>query len=224
MASISLLNLRTATRERANMENSTFVSDSEINRYINQSIKELYDILVSKNGNDYFAEEETYTLVAGQDAYDLPDLFYKILWVEIKGDDGYYYKLRRFMQTEMNSGATPINYYIPDIRYRLRKDKIVFTPSNLTGGREIRLWYIPTHKDLSADGDTFDGINGFDEYVIVRSAIKCLVKEEQDVSELMAELDFIKTRVEGMSDNRDQGAPERIYDSQRDYYGDSVWR
>jgi hypothetical protein len=224
MASISLLALRTKVRERANMENSTFVSDAELTRYINYSIKELFDILVSKNGNEYYAESSQFTLVNGTEAYSLPVDFYKVLWAELKGDDGYWYKMRRFEQQEKNYGRSPVNYFIPDIRYRLRKDKIVFTPDNLIGGRVIRLWYVPQQADLVADGDTFDGINGFDEYIVVRSAIKCLVKEEQDVSALMAELDFIRQRIETMGENRDQGAPSRVYDSQQDYYGDSVWR
>lgn len=214
MSTITLLNLRNRSKQRANMENSTFVSDTEWNSYINYSISTLRDLIISKAGNDYFALTQSYTLVNSQEAYALPSDFYKVLWVEMLGDDGYYYKMRRFEVSERNLGRSPLNYFIPDIRYRVISNSIYLTPPTQYGGRQIRLWYVPIYPNLSADADTLEGYNGWDEYVVLMSARKALVKEESDVSQVDQELQFINQRLENMADNRDQGEPMRIYDNE----------
>ena len=44
---VTLSTLRSRAREEADMENGTFVSDSEANRYVNEAITELSDFLIS---------------------------------------------------------------------------------------------------------------------------------------------------------------------------------
>jgi hypothetical protein len=215
MALVTLQELRTRVRQRANMENSQFVTDAELNVYINEAIADLRDKMISKVGEDYFAADTLITLVSNVEAYALPADFYKILYVEVKGDDGYYYKMRRFEVSERNFGASPINYYIPDIRYRLRANQIVFTPQNLLGGRVVRLTYVPIPQELTANSDTLQGYNGWESYVIVYAARKALVKEESDTSQLDQELIKLDQRMEAMIDNRDTSEPSRIYDNSR---------
>ncbi len=215
MAAVTLANLRTRVRNRANMENSQFVTDTELNIYINQAIADLRDKMISKAGEDYFAETESYSLQANREAYDLPSDFYKILYVEVQGDDNYFYQMRRFEISERNFGASPINYYIPDIRYRLRADSIIFTPQNLVGGRTVRMTYVPIPTELINDSDTLEGYNGWETYVIVYAARIALVKEESDTSQLDAELMRLDQRMEAMADNRDQSMPSRIIDNSR---------
>jgi hypothetical protein len=74
---------------------------------------------------------------------------------------------------------------------------------------------------LSALSDTVDGYSGWTEYVIVDAAIKCLQKEESDVSVLMVQKAALKQRIEEASQNRDAGQPSTISDTRaRDgYYG-----
>ena len=59
MATFTESDLRTRARRRADMENSTFVSDAEIQDYLNSSISELHDFMV-KSYEDYFVSEQTY--------------------------------------------------------------------------------------------------------------------------------------------------------------------
>ena len=223
MSTITLLSLRDRAKQRANMENSGFVTDTEWNSYINYAISTLRDLIISKAGNDYFASSQTTTLTANQDSYALPVDFYKALWFEMLGDDGYYYKMRRFEVTERNYGRSPLNYFIPDIRYRLLGSNFIITPATLSGGRTIKLWYVPLITPLVSDPDTLDGYNGWDEYVVLMAARKALVKEEQDVSQVDTELAFINQRLEAMADNRDQGEPMRIYDNEQRYYDGTQW-
>lgn len=221
MANPTLAQLRTRARERANMENSTFVTDAEFNMYINYSITSLRDKMIAKAGEEYFADIEPYTLVDGQEAYALPADFYKILSLQIKADNNNYYAIKRFEYAEQSVGSYPLYYSLPDLRYRIRGDSLVFTPSLSIGGRQLRLIYVPLPPQLSNDSDTLTGFNGWDEYVVLYSAIKALQKEEQDVSDLKQELAVLDARIDTMSDNRDQSQPARVYDNSRRPY--NLW-
>ena len=215
MATITLADLRTRAKQRANMENSDFISDSEWNSLINYSISDLRDIITSKAGEDYFATSFSSTMTQGQETLNLPSDFYKLLWVEVLIDGVNYLPLKRFEIAEVP--ATAFNLVTPwvELRYRLRAGNLWFQPSSSTGGKTIRAWYVQTPTPLSTDGDTLDGYNGWDEYVIVTAARKALVKEEQDVTELDREILMFNQRLEAMAPNRDQGQPMRIQDTQR---------
>ena len=80
---INLEQLRVACRQRADMVNSTFITDAELNSYINASYFELYDLLVQKYGNDYYVQEYYFNLVGNQSRYDLPEDFFKLLGVDL---------------------------------------------------------------------------------------------------------------------------------------------
>lgn len=224
MATRTLLDLRTKARRRANMENSTFVTDSEFNEYLNYSISELRDLIISKVGEDYYATSSSISLISGTESYSLPATFYKALWVELLCEDGLYRKMRRFEVAEQAVGATIFSHALPEIRYRLRENNIIFSPSSDIGGKTARLWYVPVLTELSADGDTLVGFNGWDEYIVLRSAIIALEKEEQDTSALSIRLEQLRLRIESMAPSRDQGQPMRVTDNESSYMGDGVWR
>ena len=60
---VSLSELRLLARQRADMENSQFISDDEWRRMINRSYAELYDLVVtSANSEDYFLKSDTISL------------------------------------------------------------------------------------------------------------------------------------------------------------------
>ena len=59
---LTLLEIRTQARNRADMLESEFVSDSELTFSINQSIKELHDILTDAYQSDYYMK---YLLTVG---------------------------------------------------------------------------------------------------------------------------------------------------------------
>lgn len=214
---MTLAELRTATRQRADMVNSNFVSDTELNSYINQSIFELYDLLIQKYGNDYFvANPHTITTDGTSDSYSLPTDFYKLLGIDLalSNSNDSYVTIKPFNFAERNRYAAPnfqSFYGITNLRYRLRGNKVWFTPI-AEANQTIRVWYIPTFVTLSSDSATFDGISGWTEYVIIDAAIKCMQKEESDVSVLVLQKAAIIQRIEAASENRDAGFPKTISD------------
>ena len=149
---MNLAQLRTASRQRADMVNSTFISDAELSSYINASYFELYDLLVQKYGNDYYMKEYSFQLQGNVSRYDLPDDFFKLLGVDLEissGPDGYV-SLRPFTLAERNRYSTAnVQTWIgvTNLRYRLSANKLWFTPSpNM--GQTIRIWYVPRLKAL----------------------------------------------------------------------------
>src|SRR4051812_11022033 len=109
-STMQLSDLRTAIRQRADMVNSKFVSDSELNSYINQSYFELYDLLIQKYGDNYFvATPYTFTTDGTSQLYDLPTDFFKLLGVDLalSASLDSYVTIRPFNFSERNRYATP---------------------------------------------------------------------------------------------------------------------
>lgn len=210
----TLLQLRTQSRERADMTNSTFISDSELNSYINSSISELHDIMIQSYGSDYFIDTYEFSTVSGTAEYALPSDFYKLRGVDIKLNGQDWFAIKPFNFNERNRfegfGAWSL-LGIANVRYRLIGNNIRFTPEP-TGVVDVKLWYIPLPTELSSDSDTFDQYNGYQEYIIVDAAIKMLQKEDSDVSVLLTQKTALKRRIEEASQNRDAGSPESVSD------------
>jgi len=223
---ITLAELREQSRQRADQENSEFVTDSELNSYINNSIAELQDILIQAYGSDYYLEEFNFTTVNGQAAYDLPDNFYKLLGVDARLNGQNYFTLKKFTFNERNRfddfGVWDV-FGFSSVRYRVMGSQIRFNPipDNTT---DIRIWYIPVATKLVDDTDELNDFNAFSEYVITDAAIKMMVKEESDPSALIAQKAALKRRIEEVANNRDASNPESV----KDIYAENVdyfyWR
>lgn len=219
MATLALSEIRQRCRERADMESSNFVTNDELNFYINQSISELHDMLIQSYGADYYVKSETFQTVGQQEAYDLSSIisdddFYKLrgLDAQLNGDD--WFTLQRFNFNERNrfQHFGVWDYLgITNVRYRLVGNELRFVPipdRNIN----VRIWYVPRAVKLTDDADTYNDFNGWIEYVIVDCAIKMLNKEESDVTVLLREKDLLKRRIEEVANNRDASEPESIQD------------
>lgn len=211
---LTLAQLRTRSRERADMVNSTFITDSELNGYINYSYKALYDLLVEAN-EDYNLTSGNLTISSGN-TIALPADFYKL-----RGVDDLSYgttsprTCRKFNWNERNKfqpetlASADRLYEYSEVQYRIVGNTLFIEPEE-SAVRSYKLWYIPTLPTLTADGDLADGVQGWLEYVIVDAAIKCLVKEESDIRPLMTIKQEIQERITRMRHNRDQALPEKI--------------
>lgn len=216
----TLLELRTRARQRADMVASTFVEDDELTVYINDGAAELYDIIVSAY-EDYYTiiPAPEYTVASGDNILDLPSDFYKLRGVDYKNSSTDYLSVGQYQFVERNKiqQSTSRRYLIDaPVSYRVIGNKLNFLPVDQAAGT-YRLWYIPRFTELVDNSDLFDGINGWEDYIIVSAAIKMLAKEETDVNILIVELAGLEKRIIEMSIERDVGAPERISDVYNTY-------
>lgn len=233
---MTLSQLMTAIRQRSDMTpngyvaaltgDNFFVTEPELISYINQSYFELYDLIVAAFGNNYYVQSPySFTTNGSSYLYPLPDDFYKLLGVDLAvagGTPSSWITLKHFEFNDRNRNSPPnfqTFYGQSGLRYRLNGTNIWFTPTP-ANGLTIQLWYVPRLTQLTSLSQTADGISGWTEYIIVDGAIKCLQKEESDVSILMAQKQALLLRIEAMAENRDAGPPPRVVDSQT---GDWDW-
>ena len=214
--SVTLAQLKTRARQRSDMENSTFVSDSELTSYINSSLAELYDLLVAAYGDEYFlANPYPISVVTGTADYTLPTDFYKLKGVDASVNGSQWLNVLPFNFNERNRGQ---NGAPETLRYRIMGSNIKFNPAV---SASVQIWYVPVAPTLVSDADTFNDVNKYSEYIVVDAAIKMLQKEESDVSVLMAQKQALKRRLEEMAGNRDAGSPESVTDIYAQY--DDFW-
>lgn len=161
---VTLQSLRIQSQERADQLNASFLSTSEWNRNIMGSYKELYDLLVSAYGSDYYVNVPvTFTTDGTSSLYALPDgstsftnaltgsaytapAFYKLLGVDLRLSSSGQYShvtIHRFNFADRNKGEYTL-------RYRLDGDKIWLTPLP-ESGQVIQLWYVPRPSDIQPE-------------------------------------------------------------------------
>jgi hypothetical protein len=215
--SMSLGELKLATRQRADMENQSgvytnaFIKDPELTSYINQSAFELYDLLITSYGENYYvATPYIFTTDGSSFFYDLPDDFYKLLGVDVQttsNGNQTWTSLRPFNFTERNDFAIPntqMAYNLTNLRYRINGDQLWLQPL-AQASQTVRLFYAPTMTTLSLDEDLVKGVSGWTEYIIVDAAIKCLQKEESSTTVLERQKQALISRINASAENRDAG-------------------
>lgn len=243
---MSLKDLRDAARQRSDTENDPHIQDPELTGYVNQSAFELYDLLVQAYGDNYFlvypdfvfvtdGAKDTFPFPDGSNDYLLADgstvapAVYKPIGVDIstaQGQPGTWVRVDPFNNNERNQFA--VQGQVPfvgasSLRYNFRGNNLWF---NMVpqGGQSLRLLYIPRMTELVADTDLLDGVSGWTEYVIVDAAIKCLQKQESDVSGLMAQKAALQKRIDAMKVNRNAGQAKTSQRTRRNPWGyDMPW-
>lgn len=209
---MTLLQLRTAVRQQADMVNSQFVSDAELNGYINQSIYELWDLLI-ENDQDFGVTSTTFTIATGN-TQSLPADFYKFKGLDdLTSDSNSPLTVRKFSFNERNSySLSGLPFYrgaFSDVYYRVVGSSLLFEPPERAPGT-YKLWYIVVPTALALDADTFDGVNGWHQYIIYDSSIKCLVKEESSTTVLEKLKEEQKLRIMKASSTRDNAQGEKV--------------
>jgi len=195
MATFTESDLRSRARRRADMENSTFVTDAEIQDYLNSSIAELHDFMV-KSYEDYFVSEQVYNVPLATGGVNLPGDFYKALGVDYSSG-GVTSTLRAFSFSERNIYNTPVAVIdrLAQPMYKVEGSKLKLIPTNSQTGT-ITLYYVPLPTQFSGTVTEIETIiPGYEEYVVVATAIRMLMKEESDIGPLAAERQQLEARI-----------------------------
>lgn len=216
----------------------TFVTDTMLTTWANQALAELREMMISEFGDDYFATvTSAKTTTNAKDLYDIvSDIgitdFFKLLGVDISFDGGTrWFTARRFEFAERNRWRDQLanvwgQYALP--QYRLSGSNIMFRPAP-DNAYTYRVWYIPalTRFVVASPSTTFDFVNGWDDFVACKMAIRALQKEESDASQLERDLANIYQRIAGAVRHRDAGAPRRVQDTARraprNFLNDDEW-
>jgi hypothetical protein len=209
MASVvTLESLRDQSKQRSDMVNSNFITTAEWNLMINASAAALYDKLVAV-AEDYYTEDSDIVYSDATSYLTLPADFYKLVAIDYQ-INGSWAPMQKYMFQNRWQYLNGQQAMSGIARYRLVGSRVKFDPK--PSSQTVKLWYIPAFTKLVDDDDELDGVNGWEEYVIVDCAIKARIKEESDTVELEREFARIEARINAMAKDRDQGQPEKVTD------------
>jgi hypothetical protein len=219
MANKTLTDLIAEARQRANMENTQFVTDAEITARINAALGELYDLIIQAD-ESYYQKQAAFTLTSAPptgtssatipgtsttNQITLPTDFYRMYGLDVTGAPSPI-AVRKFNFAERNIQAF--------LAYTLLGSLLEVNPYQ-RAGNTYTLFYVPLPIYLASGSDALDSImNPWWEYIAVAAAIDMLAKEESDVSALAGKKAQIAERVSAMAGGR-ADEPDQIPDVTR---------
>ncbi len=215
-----LQDLRDDARKRADVESAEDrFPDDEVDRYVNQGCAELYDLLIEARGRTYYRAETpwTFTTVSGTTRYSstFPEDFYRLIGVRIS--DGTIMRPLAALQPQEEAYLrTPGVSGVVPTHYELQGGALLLLPSP-AAGLTVTMDYIPASPVMSDDVETFDGINGWEEYAVCFAA-RCMAlkDEEYELAQMLAgEMQRLSGRIAKLAPHRDTFRAERVQDVRR---------
>lgn len=233
---INLGYLRYASQLRTDKLNSLYLTTDEWNFNINQSADELYDILITKFGDNYFFAPQLIIPLTGQSSYPIPDgsnypingvnspACHKLCGLDYNfngataGANAGWVPMSRFNWSDRDKftifpgfpGNGSFNNTF-QMSYREMGQTIQVIPPNTNA--LIRLNYVPIRYLMLQDTDMMAfSFSGWSEYVINDAAKKGMIKEEslEKWNALDAANEKIRLRIETTASNRDVDQPNTV--------------
>lgn len=203
-----------SVRQRANQEavdeSTAFCTDNEITKLLNYFLRRVYSRLVRARGAGYYRAFTNLTITNGTSLYSLAAQVLEIISVSLvlSGTD----KQPIYPYTEAERHAYDLaggwDRGQP-VAYQLQGNNMNFIPTP-SGGYTVRVNYVPAFTDLAADGDTFDGVIGFEDAAIWETVAALKDKDEADPSYALMQAKFMYEEIEALKDSRDNTAPARV--------------
>lgn len=203
-----LSDLVTKARQRTDTVSSGFVTDSEIQGYLNDSLAELDDALVGTY-EDYKVTVASATIASSTDGtnyFATPADFLKLRGVDRQASSGFM-TVGRFDMQERNTWSSPYADRAagwPACWYRLEGTKVWIIPWPNAAG-SYRIWYVPRFAVL-ASGDTIPdhmATQAWTEYAIADVGVKIQQKQDLDPSVFAAQKQALSQRIIASAATRD---------------------
>lgn len=226
----TLAQFRSIIRQRLGWPTTdTFAVDTEIANYINDSLAELWALLVTINRAGTWGVGET-TIVSqtGITDYLLPVEFGRMIIAQLS----YSNQLVPLRQMDPITDAriTQLRAWTPaSVSYYVRKTGAIdeaiirFNPPPASDGISVSCQFVLSAPVLVADTDT--SWMEYDEYIILDCCMKLLIKEEADASSYAAQKAALKQRIELEAIPLDVGEAPTVADVRGlgDYVDPAYW-
>jgi len=208
----TLLSLRDRIRRRCDAR-SIRVTDAELNEDINLAVQEVDDIIIS--GDPYWRVESVDLKVTiNAQTVALPTASYKQLFLQVLRKDGGWSQPLDTFDLRDQDDLRQNWQHREDIRWRLVGPSIMFDRlPGWTQAAGLRLWHIPVIADMGNDADTYDGIHGWDEYVVRKVCSWQLDTEAKDVTVSFAFLGKLEASIRKRAELRNLGTARKIWDA-----------
>lgn len=212
----TLANLRADVRFQADVEGATARhTDAQLTRLINQSIQAWREI-ISDAGHHYFLTVTNTVVNAGDTTVTFPGAgaLSRIYGVDVEYD-GEWRELFPFDLAERNkyeAGAGGNEQGIPTYYHVDYDSTAIRIIPECDGSYNVRFWCLTNHSDLSSDSDTFDGILGWEDWVVFDVAVRIAVRDanvNDNYQFLVAERDKIERRIRDAAKKLQRDKPGR---------------
>jgi hypothetical protein len=226
---VDLTTLRDSARSKSDEQATGYISDVELDRFINQGCKFIY-AKICQRFEDYFIESGTalngglFNTVIKQQAYPLPLTMQKLIKVEHRAagsiNDNDWCRMERVnISNHRLDEYYPVREgYRPGFGYFIAGSNIYFRPVPAEAF-SIRLWFIPRFVDLVAV-DSIPAIpEEYHELIAEYASLQCLRKSGEPIwreaNEMFTlELNNMLETIEV----RDQQAEQMTITDDVDYY------
>lgn len=213
MATVTVSDMITKVRQKADMVNTRFVTDTEVAGYLDSRNKELYGILVRYQ---LLQDEVEQTITAdGSAYYALPARHFSTLDIYYdQGSGTELVRLKRLSHRDRprTSGSSQA------VGYRLTGDGVVLYPAVSSG--TYKHYYVPsplelveTVSDATTEVASVSYPMGWEEYIILGAAIDCLAKEETINQALNKKFSDMERRIADEASLREQSETQTVYNA-----------
>lgn len=216
---VKLAALQARVLQACNLEGAgDFIPPQELTDYINGSIAEWVDEVRGTTWNGTYSRKSySFNTASNRQTYSLPSDFLALLSVDVFVTQGspvitataYQEEQRNYFR---NYPALSGWGMLTPVFYQLQGGNISFIPVP-QGAYQVTLNYVPTAPILSDPEDYIDSINGWEEFIVLDAAIKCLTKagELETIPSLERRLERQRARIRAMAPRRDQYAAETVH-------------
>ena len=207
--------------------------EGEVNAYpnsvilelLNQAGADLYDQLVAVRGADFYEKTTTISVVANTASYNVPNDFYQVLSLEIPLNSSHTIQLRRMSREErpLLESTGPYTAFSAGVPYAYMLhganavngvgQTIELQPTPHSAANAV-LYYVPAPERMANENSTWDGIAGWERYMVDWTCIKIGERERDPelVSMKRASLNEMKDRIKTLAIGRDALEPARVRD------------
>lgn len=198
---------RALADEQTNTPTTAFVTDAVLLGFGNGSIGRWHSMLVKAVPERFEASSPHTPTITGATSYALPSDHYLTLGVR-RVDGTTETELPRIQYQERTKYSTAAG---PAEAYYLKAATLALVPPPASG--TYKHHYITAASVMAADGDTLDGVNGWERWIVYDMAIQMVLKAEGDPTALLAERQKIEDEIKGAGSDRDVTNPRRIVDT-----------
>lgn len=175
------------------VNNSTNISTADKIYFLNSAMAATWDLLVEAGDPEFYCTRVLFNTVANQRDYAIGTI----------APTGDFYKARAVY---VNDGTTSVPR-LRQLDHLSASEVYCYQAPNAVVPMELH--YIPLCPVLVANGDTFNGINGWEEHTLMQAACDIKAKREEDNSYFYRKKMELEERIKRMN-KRDVGTPQVI--------------
>lgn len=216
--SVAIRAVITRAKQRSNLEGAdAFITPQEWVDMANQSYAEWYDLVrLTTFGGQYFRSTAQLNTVAGTSSYPLPADHLGILSVDwYVAGTSMVVNILPYQEEHRNVFRFwPIGWlFNQPVFFQEWGPNINFLPTPQSQFT-VAINYVPTAQRFGDPSQTFDSINGWEEWMVLDMAMKALAKDGQNdmIATLAPFREAQRARIEGAAASRDMGHAEVVHD------------